>query len=189
MLEFLQRYPEVDVQLVFNDLDTDPLIDDLDLVVRLTTRPPLGLAGRTLGAVRWLLVASPAYLEERGIPLKPTDLLQHECLYLGEKSDDNRWRLRHSDETQTVKVRGRYIANHAGARLEAAKEGFGIANLPDFVARKSLEQGLVVQVLPEWELNAGAYVGSIWLLYPPKRYLPPKVRVLIDYLIERFAEC
>ncbi|MBX8533146.1 LysR family transcriptional regulator [Pseudomonas cichorii] len=188
MLEFLQRYPEVDVQLVFNDLDTDPLIDDLDLVVRLTTRPPLGLAGRTLGTVRWLLVASQAYLQERGTPLKPTDLLQHDCLYLGENTDDNRWRLRQSGDTQTVEVRGRYIANHAGARLEAAKSGFGIANLPDFVAKESLAQGQVVQVLPDWELNAAAYVGSIWLLYPPKRHLPPKVRVLIDYLIERFAE-
>jgi DNA-binding transcriptional LysR family regulator len=188
ILEFLQRYPEVDVQLVFNDLDTDPLIDDLDLVVRLTSRPPLGLAGRTLGTVRWLLVASQAYLDGRGVPLKPTDLLQHECLYLGENADDNRWRLRQHGETETVKVQGRYIANHAGARLEAAREGFGIANLPDFVARKSLERGEVVQVLPDWELDAGAYVGSIWLLYPPKRYLPPKVRVLIDYLIERLAE-
>ncbi|WP_407309981.1 LysR family transcriptional regulator [Pseudomonas sp. nanlin1] len=187
MLEFLQRYPEVDVQLVFNDLHTDPLIDDLDLVIRLTTRPPLGLAGRTLGAVRWLLVASEAYLAERGVPHQPMDLQQHDCLYLGENTDDSRWRLSQAGATETVQVKGRYIANHAGARLDAAKEGFGIANLPDFVAKESLAQGQVVQVLPDWELQAGAYVGSIWLLYPPKRYLPPKVRVLIDYLVEQFA--
>lgn len=185
--DFLRRYPEVDVQLVFNDLDADPLVDDLDLVIRLTRRPPPGLAGRPLGAVRWLLVASQAYLDARGVPREPTDLLQHDCLYLGENADDNRWCLRQDGEAQTVQVRGRYIANHAGARLDAALQGFGIASLPDFTARQALAQGGVVQVLPEWELDAGAYIGGVWLLYPPKRFLPPKVRVLIDYLIEHLA--
>ncbi|NUA25894.1 LysR family transcriptional regulator [Cupriavidus basilensis] len=179
---FLQAYPEVDLQLLFTDHETDPLADDLDLVIRLTEHPPPGHAGRRLGAVRWVLCASPAYLRARGTPAQPRDLAEHDCLYLGETADDNRWRLRRDTETQTVTVSGRYVANHAGARLEAAQQDLGIASLPEFTAALALQAGELVQVLPDWELQARAYVGTVWLLYPPNRFLPPKVRVLIDYL-------
>ena len=179
---FLQAYPEVDLQLLFTDHETDPLADDLDLVIRLTEHPPPRLSGRRLGAVRWVLCASPAYLRARGTPAQPRDLAQHDCLYLGETADDNRWRLRRDTETQTVTVSGRYVANHAGARLEAAQQDLGIASLPEFTAALALQAGELVQVLPDWELQARAYVGTVWLLYPPNRFLPPKVRALIDYL-------
>jgi DNA-binding transcriptional LysR family regulator len=181
---FLRAYEEVDLQLRFIDHDVDPLADDVDLVIRMTEHPPQGLAGRRLGAVRWLLVASPDYLRERGTPAQPHDLLGHACIYLGETADDNRWRLRRGTETQSVEVKGRYIANHAGARLEAALQDFGIASVPEFAAEAALQSGELVQVLPEWRFDARAYVGSVWLLYPPNRFLPPKVRVLIDYLVE-----
>ncbi|KJK24572.1 transcriptional regulator [Burkholderiaceae bacterium 16] len=184
---FLRAYTEIDLQLLFTDHEVDPLDDDLDLVIRLTGHPPPGLAGRRLGTVRWVLCASPAYLRARGTPAHPRELAQHDCLYLGETADDNRWRFRRDTETQTVEVRGRYIANHAGARLEAAQQGFGVASLPDFAAAGALQRGELVQVLADWELQARAYVGTVWLLYPPNRFLPPKVRVLIDYLAEHIG--
>lgn len=90
----------------------------------------------------------------RGTPTHPCDLAQHDCLYLGETTDDNRWRFRRGTETQTVEVSGRYIANHAGARLEAAQQDFGIANLPEFTATGALESGELVQVLADWDLEA-----------------------------------
>lgn len=179
---FLRAYAEVDVQLVFTDHEVDPLRDGLDLVIRPTRTPPPGLAARQLGAVRWLLCASPAYLAARGTPQTPRELAQHDCLWLGETADDHRWRLRQGTQTQTVEVKGRYIANHAGARLEAALEGWGIASLPDFTAAEALRAESLVQVLPEWVFEARAYMGPVWLLYPPNRFLPPKVRALIDYL-------
>jgi DNA-binding transcriptional LysR family regulator len=185
---FLHAYDEVDLQLLFTDHDVDPLADDVDLVIRLTEHPPQGLAGRRLGAVRWLLVASPAYLRERGTPAQPRELQKHACIYLGETADDNRWRFRRGTETQSVDVKGRYIANHAGARLEAALQDFGIACVPEFAASESLQSGELVQVLPNWNLEARAYVGSVWLLYPPNRFLPPKVRALIDYLVEHLHD-
>jgi len=186
--DFLDAYPQIDVQLVFNDLDADPLTDDLDLVIRLTKRPPPGLAGRALGTVRWLLCASPGYLELHGQPGVPADLSQHQCLYLGETPDDNCWRLKRGEVTQTVPVKGRYIANHAGARLSAAENDLGIANLPDFMAKRALESGRIVQVLPDWELDPGKYQGEIWLMYHPNRFLPLKVRVMIDYLVTTIGQ-
>lgn len=131
-----------------------------------------------------MLCASQAYLDKRGTPQEPRELAQHDCLYLGETADDNRWRLRRGTHTQTVEVRGRYIANHAGARIEAAQQGFGIANVPEFAAASALACGDLVQVLADWAIEGQAYVGSVWLLYPSNRFLPLKVRALIDYLVQ-----
>jgi len=180
--EFLRNWPDVDVQLVFADREIDPLRDDVDIVIRPTRSPPLGLAARRLGSVKWLLCASPAYLDAHGTPAEPRDLARHECLYLGETVDDNRWHFRRGTETQSLDVRGRYIANHAGARLDAALQDLGIASLPDFAAANALRHGDLVQVLADWEFEARPYMGPVWLLYPPNRFLPAKVRALIDHL-------
>jgi len=179
---FLHALPDVDVQLIFDDREIDPLRDGVDVVIRLTDSPPLGLAARRLGTAKWLLCASRAYLEARGTPAVPRDLNAHDCLYLGETVDDNCWQFRRDGATQSVEVRGRYIANHVSARMEAASQGFGIANLPDFAVARALEQGELVQVLSDWTFEPRAYTGPVWLLYPPNRFLPSKVRALIDYL-------
>lgn len=180
--EFLRDWPEIDVQLIFADREMDPLRDDVDLVIRLTRSPPLGLAARPLGNARWLLCASPAYLATHGMPAEPRDLVRHQCLYLGETVDDNRWNFRRGAETQSLDVRGRYIANDVSARLDAARHAIGIASLPDFAVAEALRDGDLVQVLGDWEFEAHAYMGPVWLLYPPNRFLPSKVRVLIDHL-------
>lgn len=180
--EFLRTWPDVDVRLVFADHEVDPLRDDVDLVIRLTPSPPLGLAARRLGTVKWVLCASPAYLAERGAPAEPRDLARHACLYLGETVDDNRWHFRRASETQSVEVKGRYIANDTGARLDAALHDLGIASLPDFVAALAISRGDVVRVLSDWEFEARPYMGPVWLLYPSNRFLPTRARALIDYL-------
>ncbi|MEM5342778.1 LysR family transcriptional regulator [Paraburkholderia azotifigens] len=185
---FLRDWPDVDVQLVFADREIDPLRDDVDIVIRLTRSPPLGLAARRLGTVKWLLCASRAYLDARGTPVEPGDLARHECLYLGETVDDNRWHFRRGTQTQSLEVSGRYIANDVGARLDGALQDFGIASLPDFAVAPALERGDLVQVLADWEFEARSYMGPVWLLYPPNRFLPSRVRALIDYLASRLND-
>jgi DNA-binding transcriptional LysR family regulator len=185
---FLRAYEQVEVQLVFDDRDIDPIRDHVDLVVRPTPTPPQGLAARRLGTVQWLPCASPEYLHARGTPAVPDDLAQHECLYLGDTPDDNRWTFRQGSHTKTIEVRGRYIANDVNARREAALEHWGVASLPDFAVGDDLRSGRLVQVLPEWLFEPCAYSGPVWLLYPPNRLLPPKMRVLIDWLVEQ-SDC
>jgi DNA-binding transcriptional LysR family regulator len=194
---FLHLYPDVDLRLFFTDDDVEPVAGDFDLVIRLTNSPPAGLAGRPLRTVRWMLCASEDYLDKRGMPRHPSDLTAHDCICLGEKPDDNRWRFRRRThnttsaalpDTHLVEVSGRYTANHAGARIDAAVAGFGIASLPAFSAESAVAKGALVEVLNDWEFEVNAYVGGVWLLYPPNRFLPPKVRVLIDYLVACLAE-
>jgi DNA-binding transcriptional LysR family regulator len=186
--DFLRTFPDVDVQMIFADREIDPLRDEVDIVIRLTREPPLGLAARRLGTVKWLLCASPAYLERHGAPAVPRDLGRHECLYLGDTAGDNRWHFRRDAESETVEVRGRYTANDVDARLWAAQDGLGIASLPDFAAADALQRGSVVQVLADWAFEARSYMGPIWLLYPPNRFLPSRVRVLLDFFASRLQE-
>lgn len=183
--EFLRAYPEVDVQLLFVDHDVDPIRDHVDIVIRPTSTPPLGLAARRIGSVRWAPCASPAYLRARGTPATPDDLARHDCLYLGETADDNRWTFLQGGCKQTIEVRGRYIANDVEARREAALQGWGIASLPAFAIGDDLQSGRLTQVLPDWVFEPRAYSGPVWVLYPSNRFLPPKVRVLIDWLAQR----
>ena len=182
-----RRYPEMKVQLLLTDLPIDPLEHAIDLVISITNAPPEGLAARCLMPVRQVLCASQDYLAARGTPLHPRDLAVHDCIYLGETMDDNRWRFKRAGESASVTVAGRYIANHTGARLDAAQQGLGIASLPDFVLRGRTADDPLRLVLADWEFAAPAYHGSAWLLYPPNRFLPPKVRALIDYLAEQLS--
>lgn len=188
IMDFLDVYPDVNVHLNVTDRLVDPLVDGADLVVRLTKYPPENLAARPLMRVEHILCASPEFLANCHPIEHPSDLLGVNCLSIGEIDRDNQWKFLHKDEEAVdVVVEGRYVANHSEMRLEAVKRGFGIACIPDFVARNDLLSGNIQRVLPEWELEAN-YHGIAHLLYPPNRYLAPKFRVLIDFLVDHIRK-
>lgn len=180
---FLRKYPQAGVRLVFDDRDIDPVRDAVDLALRMTPTPPPGLVARPLGMARWMACASRAYLREHKMPDHPQALRRHDCLYLGERPDDNRWTFRRGGQTHTVEVQGRYIVNDVDVRREATLAGWGIASLPEFAIADALRSGELVQVLPDWSFEPRAYSGPVWLLYPQNRFLPLKVRAMIDWLL------
>ncbi|MDF2417972.1 LysR family transcriptional regulator [Acinetobacter beijerinckii] len=184
--EFLALYPKIDIQLLLEDRYIDLIDDGVDLAIRITEQPPGGLMGRKLIDIDHLICATPEYLQKNGIPQHPHDLKQHQCIYLGEQANDSKWKFQQEQKSITVPVRGRYAANHTGVRLSAALKHLGIASLPYFVARHALEQGSLVQVLPDWHFKTN-YSGGAWLLYPPTRHVPPKLSVFIQYLAEKLA--
>jgi DNA-binding transcriptional LysR family regulator len=152
------------------------------LAIRITDAPPPGLAGRPLMTIRHLTCASPQYLTAHGTPTHPRDLAGHSCLYLGEDERDRRWRFQKEGDAVTVRVSGRYAANHSEVRLDGALSHLGIASLPEFTARQTLASGQLVSVLDDWA-HLTDYAGTAWLLYPSNRYLPVKLRVWIDFLV------
>ena len=182
MPAFLARYPEVDVQLIITDRTVDLFEESVDLAIRITDAPPPGLAGRPLTTIRHLVCASPQYLAAHGTPAHPRDLAQHSCLYLGEDERDRHWRFQRGAEEATVRVSGRYVANHSEVRLDGARQHLGIASLPEFTAREALAKADLVTVLDDWEHKTD-YAGTAWLLYPPNRFLAAKLRVWIDFLV------
>jgi DNA-binding transcriptional LysR family regulator len=186
MPAFLRQYPEVDVQLIITDRAVDLFEEAIDLAIRVTEEPPPGLAGRPLIKMTHMVCASPGYLAARGTPLHLRDLTQHSCIYLGENELDRHWRFRRGEEEVTVKVSGRYVANHSEVRLEGALQSMGIASLPEVTARSSLASGDLVPVLSDWT-HLTHYAGTAWLLYPPNRFLAAKLRVWIDYVVAGLA--
>jgi DNA-binding transcriptional LysR family regulator len=182
--EFLERYPKVDVQMLLEDKLIDFIDDEIDLAIRITNQPSLGLKGRKLIEIDHVIVATAEYLEKNGMPQQPQDLKEHQCIYLGEQASDSKWKFQKENKTTSVSVKGRYSANHTGIRLDAALKHMGIASLPYFVARHALETQALIQVLPDWYFKT-YYSGDAWLLYPPTRYLAPKIEVFIHFLAEK----
>lgn len=183
--EFLQLYPKVDVQLVLGDRNCDLIDGNLDLAVHVTDHPPPGLVGRCLLPIRQILCASPDYLVEHGVPRHPQDLERHSCIGEAEQFQGGRWQFKKGEEVVKVQVPNRYSVNHSEGRLDAVLQHVGLTCLPVFTAREALARGHVIQLLPEWEFSGMGNQGSAWLLYQQTHYLPLKVRVMIDFLVER----
>ncbi|MDR5875857.1 LysR family transcriptional regulator [Halomonas sp. CUBES01] len=186
--DFLARYPKIDVQLQLKDSYVDLIDDQVDLAIRITDRPSPGLMGRKLIDIDHMLCATPEYLERHGTPTHPHDLKVHNCIFLGEEPGDSRWKFQLDGKKVNVNVRGRYAVNHTGARLDAVLQHLGIGSLPYFTARHALQQGHIVQVLPEWKFKTHYYCGEAWVLYPPTRYLPPKLSAFISFMAERLGQ-
>ncbi len=178
----LNAYPQLALELHVTDQVVDLIADGVDIALRLGDPPP-GYVARPFMEVRTLLFATPAYLALAGTPQQPADLAQHSCLHLAELPGDDEWCLVSGNERCVVNVRGRYASNHSEMRREAAEAGLGIACLPDFSARQQVAEGKLVQVLPGWQL-LGRYQGSSWLVYSADRYRAPRVRAVVDFLLQ-----
>jgi DNA-binding transcriptional LysR family regulator len=190
ILTFLAKYPEVDIHLMVHDRDIDPIRENVDLVIRLTTEPPQGFVARVLTKVDHILVATPAYLAQHKPIEHPGDLIGHSCLYLGEREHDNHWRFTQADERIEVVVHGRYTANHSEIRLDGVLAHLGVGCVPDFIAHDAIEAKQAVQVLPHWTFEA-AYRGLAYMVFVPNRFQVPKIRVLIDHFMASLSayEC
>ena len=180
---FLQRYPNIELKLKVSDGDINMLEQGIDIMFRLTDAPYENLISRELGKVNLSLCASPEYLTLKGLPTHPTDLMHHDCLYLGETKTDHIWNFFRENETHTIPVSGRYAVNHSQMRLNGVKDGLGIGIFPDFVIREAVKNGEVVEVLQDWTIK-GNYHGVIAMQYAPSKYMPARLRVFIDYAIQ-----
>lgn len=184
MLEFLARYPEIELDLLLDDRFVDPLEERIDLALRLSdgARLPADLVARAVGRWPRLLVAAPAYLAARGAPKRPQDLLQHDYLRYA-AGEDGLLLQGPGGAAVAVPVRSRYRVNSAVALRDAVLAGAGIALQPSWMVAQALGSGALRRVLPRH--TGPAQLGH--LLYAPRRQLPLRVRVLVDFLAERLA--
>ncbi|MBJ9003991.1 LysR family transcriptional regulator [Citrobacter koseri] len=182
--QFLERFPLVDVCLRLEDRYLDLIDDGVDLALQITNTPSPGLHGKPLMPITHILCATPEYLQKQGTPTHPEDLRQHSCISLGETPTDSRWKFRKQGKTEVVQTTGRYAANHTGVRLDAVKRHLGIGSLPAFTAREALQDGEIMQVLPEWTFISN-YSGELWLLWAGNKHMPLKIRAMIDYLSQQ----
>jgi DNA-binding transcriptional LysR family regulator len=178
---FLTKYPNIQLKLRASDGDIDMIAQGIDVVFRLTDKPTEGLIMKEIGKVNLSLCASPTYLKERGLPVHPQALLEHDCLYLGETAKDHIWEFVKGEENHTVSVTGRYAVNHSQMRLNGVKDGFGIGIFPDFVIKEALESKQVIQVLSDWQIK-GNYHGVIAMQYAQNKYMPSRLKVFTEFV-------
>lgn len=182
---FIAQWPEVHVDLTLIDRVVDLAEEGFDLAIRLTLPEALSpsLVARPLFGMSYVMVATPSYLASAGLPVSPAQLTDHRCLYLGYGGFRDRLEMTCEGEQAAVQIGGPLTVNSSLAILTAVESSVGIGIVPDFVAAEGLSAGRLQRVLPAWSL-AGAYAArTAHAVYSPTRYLPQKVRVLIDHLL------
>jgi DNA-binding transcriptional LysR family regulator len=182
LMDFSVTYPEVITEIDFTDRRVKLVEEGLDLAIRITRRlDPLDVA-RRIGSSRLQAIASPDYLRRHGEPKQPRELAEHECLiYLPAQHEG--WPFLVNGATELFTVRGRMRANNGDALLDAAMRGLGIAAQPTFISAAAIEAGWVRAILTDYPMPE----LGIYALLPGNRYVPQRVRVLVDYLAERIG--
>lgn len=183
--EFLQRYPNLQVQLTLNDRFVDPIEEGFDLTLRIAEpQPSASLIVKPLAPVQRLLCASPHYLQEQGYPAHPSDLAHHSCLHYGTIVPDYTWTFQEDDREYRVTIQGRLCSNNGEALRAAALRGLGIALLPDFMIASDLQQNQLEPVLAPYTPTP----LSLHLLYPIHRHLSTKTQLLVQFLDQHFGQ-
>ena len=177
--DFARLYPKIRLELNLTPAQSDLVADPVDIAIRMGLPKDQNLIARPIASLNLGLYASPAYLGQYGNPACPQDLLAHECL----RMKVSPWLLSHHDgQSQSVEVDGKFIANSIGLLTQLARNGKGIVATVGNWTREDVAQNKLVRVLPDW---APPQVQVFALT--TTRLLPAKVRVLIDYLVERMA--
>lgn len=184
LLDFASTYPDVALEVSFTDRLVNLVDEGFDAAVRISTLADLILIARKLANVQGATIAAPQYLAKRGIPRVPDDLRAHEAILDLNMADPHIWVFGTGSKRLNVRVSGRLRFGDPHINLAAARAGFGIARVPDFVVENNLKNGELVRLLEKYE--PAAHV-SMNVVYPHARHLASKVRVFVDFLAERYA--
>lgn len=183
LAEFMQRYPDIVLDIDLSDRFSNLVDDGFDLALRIGRLPDSTLVARRLGASRMMTCAAPAYLAQYGVPAHPAQLAAHRCLYLNTASHPGEWWYDEDGRQFTVKVDGPLRTNSMAMARQAARQGVGIVFGPAFALLPWIRSGDLVPVLTDFESSP----LDIHALYLSRRHMSKKLRVLVDFLAERFG--
>ena len=185
LVDFMAQYPDLQVELSLNDRFIDPIDEGFDVTVRIAPSPgAASLIAHTLAPCPMVICAAPSYLQRRGMPSQPSDLVHHACLHYGHRSQDNTWTLTGADQVPlTVSIDGPLCCNNGEVLKQAALAGLGLVLMPRFIVEESLQQGRLQPILPDFCPPE----SQIYALYPVNRHLSVKVQRLIEFLQQRLT--
>lgn len=183
--DFLRRHPDLSIDLRLDDRRLDLVAEGFDLAVRASDRlEDTSLVARKLAVLRHVVCAAPAYLDAAGAPTRPDDLALHRCIAFTLSGHADRWTFTRAGRTVAVPIGGRYRVSSSLAVRDALIAGFGLSLIPRAFVESDLRAGRLRAVLDDWESVA----TTLYAVYPSRRYPAPKLRVVLDFLIETFAD-
>lgn len=183
---FMERYPEIELDLDFTDRLVDVIDEGFDVVIRGSDLSDSRLMSRPLGPYRPCLVAAPGYLEKQGRPSKPSDLMEHACLHYRWRNSGKLYQWPFKKKTSQhngVVLPIAMVCSDLEALLYLTIAGRGIACLPDFAVKDALAEGSL-ELLLDRHLTGG---GTFHVVWPSSRQMAPKVRVFVDFMVDHFA--
>jgi DNA-binding transcriptional LysR family regulator len=181
--EFLKRYPDLKIDLAVTDRVVDPVEEPADVMIRSGRLDDMALSARKIADIERSICAAPSYLAQHGVPRTPADLAKHRCIVIA-FPEAHRWPFRGRDGVEHAEIAPSVTTDNGEVLLQLALDGVGIVRLSDLLVGESIREGRLVPVLTDVH-----HVEPIPLsaLYLAGRHRLPKVRVFLDFLIERFA--
>jgi DNA-binding transcriptional LysR family regulator len=180
--EFLQRYPEISIDISLTDATIDLIEERADLAIRSGPLPDSGLMARRLGDSGRSIIASPAYLARRGTPRVPEDLLQHNCVGFNFRRAEPLWPFRRDGRDYALAVTGNIEANNGDTVTQLVREGVGIARVGSFHVAADIAAGRLVSLLDAFNPGDREPIHAVFI---GGTTMPARVRVFIDYLAEK----
>ncbi len=181
--DFMTRYPDLSVDVAFNDRQVDLIEDGFDVGIRIAELGDSSLIARKLSPCRLAVVASPDYWDRHGRPTHPGDLKNHDCLIYEQRKTPGEWRFKGPQGWFSVPIHGRMHGDNGDALLTMALAGMGVYSCPTFMSGEFIANGRLETVLSEFETPD----VSVYAIWPHNRHLSTKVRTFVDFLLERFG--
>jgi len=181
---FQARHPSVSLDLTISDERLDMMQEAVDLAIRIGPLDESTLVARRICNLERVICAAPSYLERHGMPRTPDDLQRHNCLWITSLPALRRWPFDTDEGIRVVHVDGNVVTNNAETVLQLAVAGVGVTRLSDVVVADAIRAGALVPILADWH-----HVEPVPLFatYPSGRNLSPKVRAMVDFLVEEFG--
>jgi DNA-binding transcriptional LysR family regulator len=181
--DFMEKYPGLHVDIHLADHMVDLVAEGIDMAIRITRLKDSSLIARKLADFNGHVVASPGYLAEYGEPKTPQELAEHRTISYTNVPSPNIWDFEGPDGQVSVRVNPVMSCNNGEFTSVAAIRGLGIAREPEFIVAEALSEGRLVRILHDYDPLSS---GGIYAVYPERRHLPSKVRVFIDFLVDKF---
>jgi len=181
---FLHQYPKLNLSLNLVNQRVDLIEEGFDMLIRVGSLDDSRLVAKRLGSANRSLFTSERYLEQSGSPQTPDLLHKYDVLLMSRMSSSNNLVLVSGKKQMEQKVRPRFVVDDFSILKQSVVDGLGIAVLPDYMCREEVQSGELIQVLPEW----GVQAVDVYALYPQHRVKIPKVKALLEFVIETFHD-
>jgi DNA-binding transcriptional LysR family regulator len=178
----LRRHPGLSVELIVSEQMDDLITERLDLALRFGQSADTSLVSRAVATLGSSPVAAPAYLEQYGAPDHPSDLAKHTCIIHDMGADSTHWLFTGPEGSVDIEVTSSFRSNNSLVVRQAALAGYGIALLGDVLTLPDIRAGRLYRLLPDYVARR----RQAFIVYPSRRHLAQRTRVVIDFLIEEF---